>query len=177
MDGSEHGLTLLEMLLALAITATLAAVAVPLCRSLLLEAHMVGAVNGLVHALHLARTAAASGAREVVVCRSLDTRRCATAGDWASGWLVFVNRDGDDPATVDQGESVLAASGPLAQVSIRSNRRAYALRPFAQRATNGTTVFCDSRGAGSARAVIVSYSGRPRIARRAADGSRLACPG
>lgn len=177
MGGQSRGLTLLELLLALIIIATLAAAAVPLCRQWLLDARMVATVNGFVHAIQLARATAATQARDVVVCRSLDAAHCAPAGDWASGWLVFVNLDGDDPATVDPGERVLAATTALPLASIRSNRRAYALHPHAVRATNGTVVFCDTRGGAGARAVIVSYSGRPRVSRRAADGKALTCPG
>lgn len=176
MERRAHGLSLLEMLLALLAAAVLAVTAVPLCQQLLLEARMVAAVNGFVHAIHLARVTAATQARDVVVCRSLDAQHCAPAGDWTSGWLVFVNRDGDDPATIDPDEPVLAVGHPLPLASVRSNRRAYALRPFALRASNGTVVFCDARGPAQARAVIISYSGRPRLSRVAADGRPLTCP-
>ena len=176
MERHARGLTLLEMLVALLGMAALATIAVPLCRELLLEGRMVAAVNGFVHAIHLARVTAASEARDVVVCRSLDAQRCAPAGDWTSGWLVFVNRDGDDPAAVDPDEPVLAVEQPLPLASVRSNRRAFALHPFALRASNGTVVFCDARGPAQARAVIVSYSGRPRLSRVAADGRPLTCP-
>ena len=43
--------------------------------------------------------------------------------------------------------------------------------------TNGTTIFCDGRGAPAAKAVIVSYTGRPRVDRVDADGRPLHCAG
>jgi hypothetical protein len=36
-------------------------------------------------------------------------------------------------------------------------------------------VFCDRRGAAAAKAVIVSYTGRPRVDRLAPDGKPLQC--
>lgn len=177
MRELQRAFTLLEMLVGLGLAALLAMAAATASRHWLLEARMVGAVNGLVHAIHLARAAALAESRDVVLCRSTDGAQCAPAGDWTSGWLVFVNRDGDEPPTVGPGERILAASGRQPLASIRSNRRAYTLRPHALRATNGTLVFCDERGAARARAVIVSYSGRPRLSRRAADGATLQCAG
>jgi len=173
----HRGISLIELITVLAAGAVLAGLALPLCRMLLLDMRMAGAVNGLVHSIHAARTRAQAELGDTVVCRSSDGRSCAPAGNWSSGWIVFANHDGDDPPAVDPGEPVLAVQqGPL-PLSITSNRRAFILRPFFLRATNGTAVFCDDRGAASARAVIVSYTGRTRTAVRSSSGKPLACPG
>jgi type IV fimbrial biogenesis protein FimT len=169
------GWSIPEILMALAIVAILAA-AVPQIRSLLLEARMVSAVNALVHAIHLARTQSRAGYRDVVVCRSATAWQCAPPGNWAGGWITFVNRDQDDPPQVDHDETVLQVYGPQPLASITSNRHAFVLRPATLRATNGTVVFCDERGSSGARAVIVSYTGRPRVTNRTAGGRPLACP-
>lgn len=170
------GITLIEMLVALAVAAVLAGAATPLCRSLLLEARMTAAVNALVHGVHAARRLAHTQLRDAVVCRSMNGRQCAAPGDWSAGWIVYVNRDGDDPPAVDPGEPVVAAhEGPL-PLAVTSNRRAFVVRPFQLRATNGTVVFCDARGPAGARAVVVSYTGRPRVTRQGAGGRPLACP-
>ena len=170
------GFTLIEMLLALAVMAVLIAIAVPSFEALLLESRLTSAVNALVHAVHLARVVAHQEIRNVVVCRTDDGGGCAAAGNWNSGWIVFVNDDGDDPPVVDPGETVRHAVQPLAVPSILSNRRAYVVRPMDRRATNGTVTFCDRRGVPSARAVVISYTGRPRVTSRSASGRALACP-
>jgi type IV fimbrial biogenesis protein FimT len=172
----ESGLTLLELLATLALGAILLGIAVPSFENLLLESRMVTAVNALVHAVHLARAAAIQQMRPVVVCRTRDGAGCAPAGDWASGWLVFANDDHDDPPFVDPGERVLQVMQRLPEVKIGSNRNAYVLQPPDQRATNGTVIFCDRRGAAAARAVIISYTGRPRVSKRTASGQPLTCP-
>jgi type IV fimbrial biogenesis protein FimT len=174
---ANAGATLAELLLAVAVVAIVLGLGVPALRGFLLDVRLAAAVNALVHAVHLARQEAQRDLRDVVVCRSTDGRHCAPPGDWSSGWIVFVNRDGDDPPVVDATEPVLHASGPVGPARVSSNRRAYVLRPYAMRATNGTVVFCDERGAARARAVIVSYTGRPRVSHRQAGGQPLACPG
>lgn len=176
-DTAMDGATLLELLVAVAVAAVLLGTGVPALRGLVLDARLASATNALVHAVHLARQAAWHRARDVVVCRSTDGARCAAPGDWSSGWIVFENRDGDDPPAVDATEPLLHVTGPLGPARIGSNRRAYVLRPWALRATNGTVVFCDERGVAAARAVIVSYTGRPRVSRRQAGGQPLTCPG
>ena len=171
----SRGFTLLELLATIAVAATLLATGIPFLRDLVLDARMTGAVNGLVHGIHLARTEAQRDLRDVVVCRSATGATCAAAGNWASGWIVFVNEDRDDPPQVDGGERVLHVIQHQPLGSITSNRRAYVLRPYALRATNGTVVFCDARGRPAARAVIVSYTGRPRVSNRNASGQLLTC--
>lgn len=170
------GITLIELLIVIGIVAVLAVSATPLLRGLLLDARMTAAVNALVHGVHLARQEAQQDLREVVICRSIDTRQCAPPGNWSSGWIVFVNRDRDDPPVVDPGEPILHVAQNQPMRVIASNRRAFVLRPYSFRATNGTVVFCDARGAARARSVIVSYTGRPRVASRNASGGALTCP-
>jgi type IV fimbrial biogenesis protein FimT len=58
--------------------------------------------------------------------------------------------------------------------TITSNRPYYEFR-VGRRSTNGTVVFCDRRGTAAARSVIVSYTARPRVADRDADGRPLQC--
>jgi type IV fimbrial biogenesis protein FimT len=172
-----RGISLVELLAVAGTLALLVSAAAPMFRALLLDARMTSAVNALVHTTHLARVAAQLELDDVVICRSLTTAECAPPGNWSSGWIAFVNRDRDEPPVVDPGEPILHATGAQALRHIGSNRRAYVLRPFSLRATNGTVVFCDERGARAARAVIVSYTGRPRTSRRTASGGALTCPG
>lgn len=174
---SAPGMTLVELLAVIGIMAVTLVVGTPFVRTLLLDARMTGAVNGLVHVVHLARQESQRDLRDVVVCRSATAATCAPPGNWSSGWIVFINEDGDDPPQVDPDETILHATQQQALRFITSNRRAYVLRPYSLRATNGTVVFCDERGQPAARAVIISYTGRPRVAARTAGGQPLSCPG
>jgi type IV fimbrial biogenesis protein FimT len=173
---ADRGITLIELLATLAVALLLISVAVPAFETLLLESRMSSAVNALVRAVHLARVTSHQQVRDVVVCRSADGRRCASGGNWTSGWIVFVNDDGDEPPAVDDGERILQVMQATAVAGVLSNRPAYVLRPMDRRATNGTVTFCDRRGAAAARAVVISYTGRPRIITRTAKGGLLTCP-
>lgn len=91
------------------------------------------------------------------------------------GFLVFVNRDQDSPPRVDPGEAVLQVEGPLAKGTVTANRQAFVFRPWG-RSVNGTLTFCDARAKAGAKAVVVSYTGRPRAAAAAQATGALPCP-
>jgi type IV fimbrial biogenesis protein FimT len=124
----------------------------------------------------MAKHSAHTRLTETVVCRSRAGRQCDPDAAWQDGWLVFANADRDHPPVVDPGEAVLAAGSGWRGGRIRANRRAFVFRAFELRSTNGTLVFCDARGAEFAKALIISYTGRPRVATTRPDGSPLRCP-
>ena len=170
------GLTLLELMLTVGIVAVLIAVAAPAFRDIVLDSRRSTTLNALVRTLHLARAESLRTGLDVVVCPTGDTSSCnGNAGTWGQGWLAFINSDGDQPAVRDPDETVLATHALANRARMRSNRAAFYYRPFNRRSTNGTLVYCDDRGANSARALIVSYTGRPRVSRRDAGGRQLSC--
>ena len=169
------GMTLWELLVVLAVLATLLGITVPGWRGWQLDARRVAAVNGLVSAIQLARSEAAKRGRPAVLCPSVDGSTCAPGPAFEPGWIVFINEDDLRPPNRSAAEPLLAAHTPALRGSIRSNRNLFEFRPFTWRSTNGTVTFCDARGAAAARAVIVSYTGRPRVASRGPGGRALAC--
>lgn len=170
------GTTLVELLTAVAVVAVLATLAAPSFQTLYWDGRRTDAVNGLLHTLFLARSEAIKRGEVVSVCHSSDGQRCGPGVDWSAGWIVFVNLDRDEPPARDAAEPLLFTSAGSPGVSITSNRRAYSFRPVIQAVVNGTILFCDARGSAEARAIIVSHSGRPRVARRDAEGKPLRCP-
>jgi type IV fimbrial biogenesis protein FimT len=172
----SDGTTLVELLTAFAVIAVLVTLAAPGFRSLQLDSRRTAVVNGFLHGLFLARGEAIKRAQIVSICRSVDGQVCDyRAGDWSAGWIVFVNRDRDDPPVRDPGEELVHTSGGWPGGTITTNRRAYSFRPATQGVVNGTIVFCDPRGAEYARAIIISHTGRPRVTQRDADGKPLRC--
>jgi type IV fimbrial biogenesis protein FimT len=171
------GITLVELLTTLTIVAVLATVAVPGLHTLHLDNQRTTVVNGFLHSVFLARSEAIKRAQVVSVCRSMDGRSCDPRSvDWTRGWIVFANRDRDDPPERDSGEDLITSSGGWPGGSITSNRRAYSFRPTTQGVVNGTIIFCDARGSSYARAIIISHTGRPRVAQRDSEGKPLRCP-
>jgi type IV fimbrial biogenesis protein FimT len=171
-----RGFSLFELLFVIAAAAVLASLAVPAFSALVHDARRTAALNAFVAAVQLARSEAVKRADEVVLCKSGGTRLCRTDGEWEAGWLVFANLDRDSPPKIDANEPVIRQDGALPAASLSANRAAFIFRPFSRASTNGTLVYCDSRGSETARAVIVSPSGRPRIATTDSRGGPLLCP-
>jgi type IV fimbrial biogenesis protein FimT len=168
---------LTELLLAIALLAVVTGFAVPSFRSLQLDAARTRQVNQFVQSIHLARSEAMKRSAVISLCPSSDGRTCGTAGTthWDAGWLVFENLDRDSPAVLDPGEPIVQVYPAWADGQVRGNRDTLSFRSFGQSGVTATYVFCDARGSRAARAVIISQSGRPRIATRTASGAALAC--
>ena len=91
---------------------------------------------------------------------------------------MFVNEDNVRPPQRSAAEPLLYVHDPEITGTIVANRDAFEFWPFhQQRSTNGTAVFCDARGSSAARAVIVSYTGRPRVDSVGPGGEALRCAG
>jgi type IV fimbrial biogenesis protein FimT len=170
------GTTLWELLATLAVLAVLLASALPGLQAWRLDARRGAAVSAFLGAVQLARSEAAKRGRPAILCPSTDGAGCATNGaPYESGWIVFINEDDERPPTRSPAEPLLLTHIPAMAGTIRSNRAVYEFRPFTWRSTNGTVTFCDARGAAQARAVIVSYTGRPRVSARGPGNRRLQC--
>jgi len=171
-----NGLTLIELLATLTLVAVVSMAGVPAFRDLVMDQRLTTQINGFVHGVFLAKQSAHTLQTETVICKSPTGLRCEPNADWTDGWLVFANLDRDYPAHVDQGEPVLTVGDSFHNGSILANRREFIFRAFEIRSTNGTLVFCDERGAEFAKALVISYTGRPRIATTRPGGDSLQCP-
>jgi type IV fimbrial biogenesis protein FimT len=174
MRGSQ-GVTLIELVTTLGIVAILSAAAAPTLKHFGDDSERAAAVNSFLHAIFLARSESIKRGQVVTLCKSLDGSRCVERASWSDGWIVFVNTDRDDAPQRDPGEPVILVNSGWPRGSITSNRTAYSFRPMQQGVVNGTIVFCDPRGSEHARAIIISQTGRPRVARRDSSNRPLRC--
>jgi type IV fimbrial biogenesis protein FimT len=159
------GATLWELCVTIAILGIVVGIGAPSFRHFALDARLTADINAFVGAIQLARSEAAKRGRSVVVCKTADRVACGgNEIDYEAGWMVFVNEDDLAPPARAANEPLLLAYAPTVEGTITSNRAFYEFRAFRRRSTNGTVTFCDPRGAAAARAVIVSYTGRPRVA-------------
>jgi len=161
------GFTLWELLLTMTVAAVVAGLGIPALRDLVLDMRLTADVNGIVAAIQTARSEAVKRRRPVIMCNSADAMHCDGAGD---RWIVFVNEDDDAPPVRDSDEPLLLSHRLQPSTTVEVNRRHFVFRPFLRRSTNGTLTLCDMRGGAAGRAVIVSYTGRPRSVR--ATGAR-----
>ena len=172
----QTAITLIELLIALAVLAIISIAAVPGFSSIIHNIRMNSSVNELAHSLQRARQNARVTGVATAVCSSTDGQQCQLNGHWENGWLVFANTDADEPPRVDPGESILDARGAVPNMRVYANRRAFTMRPFGLRSTNGTLIWCDPRGDKYARAIVVSYTGKPRISDTNSSGGHYSCP-
>lgn len=111
---SGAGFSLAELLFVLAIGAILLSTGVPLLRDFMQRQQLIATANEFFAAITLTRSEAIQrGAR-------VDLVPAAASGDWASGWVVFVDKNGNQRP--DPGEKVIFMHGPVPQgISIKAS--------------------------------------------------------
>lgn len=168
------GFTLIELMVTIAIAAILLMVAVPNFITFIQNNRLTSQANDLVTALNYARSEAIKRGVRVTVCSRLDDTTCAGANDWTTGWLVFVDADGDGAVA---GAEVLQVRQPMENGNTLSSAAAFQRVTYQNTGFSGfagTLRLCDARSTPSARAIVVSPQGRVRIGPLAPEG--LACP-
>ena len=164
------------MLVTLAIATTLIVIGVPMLAGSVSRSRQAVEINALFHAIHLARKESIVRRRPVSLCPSIDGERCVPGRDWSDGWILFVNEDGDQPPMLDDGEAILDRHSTSEGMRVTANRRGFTLRAIHRRATNGTFVVCDAVGRIRPKALVVSWTGRPRVAFETTRGDPYSCP-
>lgn len=163
MPEYSEGFTIVELMMTLAVAAILSAVAAPSFNDIIQNNRLVTQVNELQASLSLARSEAIKRNDFLTVCPSRDGANCM--GNWESGWLVFVNDNVD--GTVNAGEEILLVHGAISHNNTLTFNRArvtYAGSGKARGGSNGSFTLCDGRGARYAKGIIISNTGRARLA-------------
>jgi type IV fimbrial biogenesis protein FimT len=175
MRVRARGYTLYELLLTTLLVAALLALAIPSFSATLARHRQRAELDALFHAFHHARKESIMRRRVVSLCPSDDGLTCGLNADWSNGWLMFENRDRDSPPRLDPGEILLRQHRVDPALQISANRRGFTLRATFLRATNGTLIVCDRAGRVRPRALVVSYTGRPRVASENTRGDPYDC--
>jgi len=175
MHRETRGFTLLELIVTVLVAAIVLTVGLPSLGETLAKSRQSAEIDALFHAFHLARKESVRRRSLVALCPLSGGETCEPGGDWSGGWLLFANLDRDEPPERDAGEPVILAHAPAPHLRITANRRGFTSRGLRKRATNGTIVVCDAAGRIPGKALVVSYTGRPRVARRQRNGNPYAC--
>lgn len=161
-----EGLTLAELVVSLAVAAVLAALAAPGFAALRHSATLTATGDQLLGALYFAQASAARTGIPAVVCLlpgpSLQCGRLPGAP--AAGWLSFLENVPRAPADFTGGDTRLGQARLDSGVILRGTRPAVTFWPAARAGTTTTFTLCDARDRSSGLAVIVSETGRPRVA-------------
>ncbi len=174
--AAARGITLIELCTCLAVIATTAAIAIPAMTASLQRHHALAAEHLLIRHLNLARMAAVSHRRAVVLCPSSDGHHCTRGGHWDIGWLLFL--DGDGNRVPDQpGDILRVEAAPTArhvQLLGTPGRSSIRYLPDGRSSGSNLTVsICDHQG-GLLAQVIVNNAGRVRSTRAS---TTRPCPG
>lgn len=163
-----RGFSLVELLIATALLAILAAIGIPAFERIIAQNRLAAAVNELVWALKVTRNHAVRGNYRAVLCASADQMTCS--GNWHDGWIIFMDYSGSAKPT-----SILhARNGFPKQVSITGNNKIKkniafnangGLGALSGLLQNGT--FTVSVEGGETVQIVVSTSGRPKLVKLA----------
>jgi len=182
-SGRSAGLTLIELMIAMALVAVIVGLAVPNARAFMKDSRLATASNDLLHSFQLARAAAITTQQNVAVCASTDPSAANPTCSYGAfnGWIVFVDRNSD--WQVQPSEPILERHAALdSSITVRTdndgiesyNQTGFA-SPTGAKSPVRTILICDERGTAQigsnslARAVRIENTGRARVTRDVAE--------
>ena len=171
------GFTLLELLSTITIIVILFGVGIPFIKATVTSNRLATSINALAGTLAYTRSEAIRRNQHVVICKSKTGTSCSHDGDWREGWLVYVDRNQN--RALDAAEAILGAQRLAKKIQVEyrafGSNHYLVYRPSGTTRTNGTFTFCDPDYPEAARALIITKTGRARLSKVSADGSRLNC--
>jgi type IV fimbrial biogenesis protein FimT len=167
---SQRGLTLIELLIVLSIAGILAAIGMPALGSMLARAHNESAESALQASLMHAREMAIMRNAHVIVCPSSDGQDCSSGESWQGGWLVATDADRDNHPDHGSALAVFNAMPSGMHILASRGRPRIVFRPDGSAAgTNAQLTVCHTGDRRAGLAVVVSNSGRVRVAQAQAE--------
>jgi type IV fimbrial biogenesis protein FimT len=179
LPGFGHcaGFTLLELLSTITIILIIFGIGIPVLKATLTTNRLATSINALAGTLAYTRSEAIRRNQHVVVCKSNASTVCTREGDWRQGWLVYV--DMNQNRSLDEQETILGSHSLTEKIHVDyrafGSRHYLVYRPSGTTRTNGTFTFCDPAYPETARALIITKTGRARLSNVQADGSALDC--
>lgn len=174
--NGTRGITLIEVLMVVAIMAIVLATGAPAFGNLVAHSRSDTAASTLAATIQTARSTAVERRLNVLLCPSTDGLQCTNTNQWHHGWLVFVDRNGNDRH--DEDEDVVnraAAQAPGVAIVSSAGRRFVRYRASgAASGTNLTLTACDRGGTSRATSLVINNAGRLRSA-PAAAAAAAAC--
>jgi type IV fimbrial biogenesis protein FimT len=116
----QHGFTLVELLITMAIVAIVLSAGVPNFRAFIVDNRLVSQANQFSADINLARSAAIKYQRNAQVCVSTSFDQpaplCTGGTDWSNGWIVWIDKDRDN--LPDAPGEILRVGNPLTGNSV-----------------------------------------------------------
>ena len=170
------GFSVLELMFTVSLAAIVLVLGMPALQQFRQNRMMTAAVSSLHHHLALARNEAVNLNIQVVSCPGNLETGCAGSTDWQNGWIMFTDINGDNE---HNDSEMITRHGPsFENLIIRSTNGRKFLRFSPTGYAPGSNMsirFCDSRGPGKARKLVVSSVGRIRRD-KATETAEAQCP-
>jgi type IV fimbrial biogenesis protein FimT len=169
----DHGFTLIELVVTMAVAAILVTVAIPNMRTFIQNNRLITQTNNLIGDINYARseslrrTSANGQPLSIGICASTSGTAC-TGGTWAGGYLVFVDANND--GAWDGGDTVLRfrealvadntvfTQGPLIDPLIFIKGTASSPGGAAR-----SIIYCDGRGPTHGKMINLNIRGVPAV--------------
>lgn len=173
---ARRGFTLIEILVTLAIMAILVALGAPALRAFVVQRTVASQAAALADALRTARSEAIKRNQRITICNTqaadAAVKTCASESlNWASGWLIFVDTDGDK--ALDEGETLLfvqQAFSPTGGLTVPKSKPAITFGPHGLAVANNASFAvlpnlsgAEASNTANTRCVRLAVSGRVRI--------------
>lgn len=195
----QAGLTLIEVLTAILVLGVIVGLGGPSFIQFVQNTRIDARSTAVLQLINQARAEATAQRRTVAVCGSLNGLACSNdAAAWSTRVISFIDCDSDGavsapvaaPACSDRILSDIENGSPNVTTSLAgfagARQFAFNTQGFLNNGTPGTILFCDSRGATSARALVIQPTGRLVAAADTntpadgavndVDGNNVTCP-
>lgn len=141
IGGTKYirGVTLIELLVAIAIVAIMSAIGIPSFQRYKLEQQAEAQREAMLNSLSTARVAAQRFSVPVNVCPSSDAASCGN--DWNQGWIVYLDNDRDDQ--LSNGEQVLFAHQYQGKIQILTANSRFRFLPNGMTTTASLNICSD----------------------------------
>lgn len=167
------GFTLIEAIIALAITAVLLGVAVPAMDRMLAHHQLVTAQDELIASLQHARYQAISSGRHTLLCPSSNGQQCVDGTHWERGWAAGTYRS-TSASQLDGAPTLVNAGYPRLIIVSSDGRQRIRFQPNGRAGgSNVTFTLCRAGHAEDALGLTLSLTGRIATNKVTADAARL----
>lgn len=176
MNKTQRGITLIELLIALAIAAVLLGLSLPSFAALKARNDVAASHNLMMTGFAAAREAAIVHRAPAVLCPGSSETGCRKDGIWDGGWMIWLDRN--DNGSFDSSDTLLRSeTGFDGELAIRSSkhRSRVTFQPNGMaEGSNLTVKLCDSEGT-ALRGLVTSNTGRTRSSTDAEVAAMSAC--
>lgn len=119
----ERGFTLIELMVTLTVAAVLALVAIPGLTAYKRNAELTSTINTLLSAINAARSEAMKRGMKAMVVP-------ADRNQWSSGWIIFIDKDGDQVYSEANDITILTQEPPASYFNISGTGSASGAAPY-----------------------------------------------